>query len=73
MTMRFSHLKTHWNADDAYTIIAFLDELRDALWETYEADIIEDQIQAHMNNHEQSVDQDRRQTDWLEEDDCIDF
>jgi hypothetical protein len=69
MTMRFSLLKTHWNADDAYAIIAFLDELRDALWETYETDIIEDQIK----NHERSVDPDRRQIDGLEEDGCIDF
>ena len=73
MTMRFSHLKTHWNADDAYAIIAFLDELRDALWETYEIDIIEDQMHTQMKSHGTDADHDRRQTDWLEEDGCIDF
>jgi hypothetical protein len=41
MTMKHTQLKTHWNADDAYTVISFLDELRDLLWAAYGDDIIE--------------------------------
>ena len=39
MSLSFTHLPTHWNADEAYTVIAFLDLLRDLLWETYGDDI----------------------------------
>lgn len=41
MTMKLMQLKTHWNAEDAYAVISFLDELRDLLWATYGDDIIE--------------------------------
>jgi len=41
MTMKLSQLKTHWNADDAHTVITFLDELRDVIWATYGDDIVE--------------------------------
>lgn len=40
MTMKLMQLRTHWNADDAYAVISFLDELRDMLWATYGDDII---------------------------------
>jgi len=73
MTMRFSHLKTHWNADDAYAIITFLDELRDALWETYGVDIIEDKINTHIKKDGKPADQDRQQRGWLDENDSSDF
>lgn len=39
MSLFFTHLPTHWNADEAYTVIAFLDLLRDLLWDTYGDDI----------------------------------
>jgi len=39
MSLSFTHLPTHWNADEAYTVIAFLDLLRDLLWDTYGDDI----------------------------------
>lgn len=41
VTMKLTQLKTHWNADDAYRVISFFDELRDLLWATYGDDIIE--------------------------------
>ncbi len=41
MSMRFSQLRTHWTADEAQIILAFLDQLRDLVWEAYQADIIE--------------------------------
>jgi hypothetical protein len=39
MSLSFTHLPTHWDAGEAYTVIAFLDLLRDQLWETYGDDI----------------------------------
>ena len=39
MSLSFTHLPTHWNTGEAYTVIAFLDLLRDLLWETYGDDI----------------------------------
>ena len=39
MSLSITHLPTHWDAGEAYTVIAFLDLLRDQLWETYAADI----------------------------------
>ncbi len=50
MVMRLSQLKTHWTADDAYSVLSLLDELREALWETYGADIVEPQQQAHQKD-----------------------
>ena len=41
MTMRLTQLTTYWNADDANTVIDFLDELRDVLWASYGDEIIE--------------------------------
>ena len=39
MSLSITHLPTHWDTADAYTVIAFLDVLRDQLWETYGEDI----------------------------------
>lgn len=41
MSMKITPLKTYWTADQADTVIMFLDELRDLLWETYSEQIIE--------------------------------
>jgi hypothetical protein len=35
MSLSITHLPTHWDAAEAYTVLAFLDLLRDQLWETY--------------------------------------
>lgn len=43
MTMQLSQLRTYWTADDAHWVISFLDELRDVLWATDSAEIIEQQ------------------------------
>jgi hypothetical protein len=40
MTMKITRLTTHWDPDEAHTIIEFLDRLRDELWETYGDDIL---------------------------------
>ena len=34
MSLSFTHLPTHWDAGEAYTVIAFLDPLHNHLWET---------------------------------------
>ncbi len=39
--MKITRLTTYWTADQADTVVAFLDELRDLLWETYGEQIIE--------------------------------
>ncbi len=53
MSMKLSQLKTYFEPDEAYLIISFLDELKEVLWETYGAEIIEQQ-QANKNtsNHD---------------------
>jgi len=43
MTMKLPLLTTHWDADDAQMVIAFLDELRDVLCTTYGEQIAENQ------------------------------
>lgn len=44
MSMKITKLTTYWSADQAYDILSLLDELRDALWETYGDDIVEIEI-----------------------------
>lgn len=41
MSMRLSYLRTYLSPDEADTIMTFLDELKDVLWASYGADIIE--------------------------------
>jgi len=53
MSLSFSHLPTHWNADEADTVIAFLDQLRDALWATYGDEIIAMRQAADADNEHQ--------------------
>ncbi len=40
MTMKVTRLTTYWTADQADTVIDFLDTLRDELWETYGEQIV---------------------------------
>lgn len=35
MTMKITRLTTYWNAEEALTVISFLDELRDLLCDVY--------------------------------------
>ena len=41
MSMNMTRLTTYWTVDEADTVIALLDDLRDSLWETYGDQIIE--------------------------------
>ena len=38
--MKITRLTTYWDASDAWTVIEFLDTLRDQLWESYADQII---------------------------------
>ena len=40
MTMRVSKLTTHLRPEDAYTIVEFLDQLREMLMQTYGDEIV---------------------------------
>ncbi len=35
MSMKITPLPTFWSAEEAHTVIAFLEVLRDQLWESY--------------------------------------
>lgn len=48
MTMKLTQLRTYWDAEEAYCIVAFLDELRAALWDIYGDEIIEAQQAAYL-------------------------
>ncbi len=39
MSMRFSHMISYWEADEALEIINLLDQLRDVLWINYREEI----------------------------------
>ena len=39
--MRLIQMKTHWSAEEAYSLLMLLDELRDVIWNNYRDDIIE--------------------------------
>ena len=68
MTMRFSQLITHWEPDTAYEIIQFLDQLRDALCDTYGEAIARSQ-----RKYLQELKQEREAQYELEFDDRIPF
>lgn len=67
MTLSITRLPTHWDAAEAYTVIAFLDLLRDQLWETYG-----DEITALLQAADTAPDHDERQIE-LAFDDELDF
>ncbi len=41
MSMRITYLPTYWEAQEALSVITFLDELRDLLWASYGEEIME--------------------------------
>ena len=58
MSMKLTQLRTYWDADDAYLIISFLDELKEVLWDTYGSEIIKQQ---QANQHQNAINHDDRQ------------
>lgn len=41
MTMEITRIATYWTAAEADAVVAFLDELKDMLWQTYGDQITE--------------------------------
>ena len=57
MTMKITRLRSHWGPDEAWTVIEFLDGLRQALWEDY-GDAITQALQHEaMTQGDQDTDQ----------------
>ena len=56
MSMKLSHPTTYWDADDAYLILSFLDELSDVLWATSGPEVIERQRLEHEQQQAQHAD-----------------
>lgn len=56
MTMRFTQLATHWDAEEALAVIEFLDTLRNALWSSHGEQIermLRDSTPHHRHGEEQ--------------------
>ena len=68
MTMKITRLTTYWSVDEADTVVAFLDELRDTLWQCYG-----EQITEMRRNALTRTGRDASQTEWLFADDDINF
>ncbi len=66
--MKTTRLTTYWSAEEADTVVAFLDELRDTLWECYG-----EQITEMRHNAVTRTERDARQMQWLFDDDDIEF
>ena len=49
MSMKITHLHTHWTAEEAHTVIEFLDVLRDQLWHSYGDSVVDMLRQASVN------------------------
>ena len=55
MSLSTTPLPTHWDAGEAYTVIAFLELLGDQPWETYGDEItamLQDASTAHRNERQ---------------------
>ena len=57
MSMRINTIVTHLRPDDAHTLIAFLDQLRTVLMQTYGREIA-DMLQECCTQHTASADDD---------------
>ncbi len=57
MSMKITPLQTYWTAEEAHTVIEFLEVLRDQLWETY-GDAVIDMLRETSENtapHEDQI------------------
>ena len=61
MSMKFSHIITHWEASEAAEIIHLLDQLRDVLWLNYREDI---EGRQETNPHHHSQDSTQQNLDF---------
>ena len=67
MSMKTTRLYTYWDPDQAHTILEFLDQLRDQIWEIYGDEIVD-----LLRNASNTPTKDEHQIK-LEFDDDIDF
>ncbi len=65
MPMTFIQMTTHWEAEEAHSVIEFLDQLRDALWQRHGEGITQ------MQRESSTVHNDRQHD--LPFDDPLDF
>ena len=49
MVMKIARVHTHWTAEEAHTVIEFLDVLRDELWHSYGDSVVDMLRQASVN------------------------
>lgn len=58
MSLSFTHLPSHMTTDEAWTVITFLDLMREALWETYGEEItamLKEASQPHHDSWESTL------------------
>ena len=59
MSMKVTRLYTHWEHAQAHTIIAFLELLRDQLWDTHGDQIVEllreESVTQEVNEHQVEI------------------
>lgn len=67
MSMRVTQLTTHWEAEEAFAVIEFLDTLRHALWNSH-GEQIEQMLRG--NNQDRRTDEEQMGFDF---DDPIPF
>ncbi|MCU7862086.1 MAG: hypothetical protein KZQ86_20180, partial [Candidatus Thiodiazotropha sp. (ex Lucinoma kastoroae)] len=56
MTLKMTQLITHWEADEALSMIEFLDEIKDLLWRSYGEEIIRQEY-ADRTHHQRDEEQ----------------
>ncbi|MBK8974090.1 MAG: hypothetical protein IPM37_23015 [Hahellaceae bacterium] len=54
MTMRHHYLVTHWTPEEAHTILEFLDQLRELIWQNYGCEIVAMQQDAQCQWEDES-------------------
>ena len=50
--MKLMQIKSHWTPDEAHSLLTWLDELREAIWQTYGQDIIDYHRQEQLQHNE---------------------
>ena len=55
MSMKVLRLYTHWRAEDAYSVLAFIDKLREQIINEYDEEIVQMLQEASTDNDEQQL------------------
>ena len=62
--MKVSRLTTHWDTEQVITVIEMLDELKEALMESYQSEIEQFRYQQWRDKNEQQSDLDDHSVDF---------